>query len=249
MPPILPSNNFFLNFCALKPYQISKVAAVALACFHFLETQFSCTWTMARNLAIFCSTSTLLAEAAFRTQNKDPSPNWFDPSQIHPQFAKEILSKFLISLLIFFIGLKLNKIPQIAISQTLGTRGDFRLTAVIATHVVNTIVFKGFLQERAEDFFTLIRRILPIEHPDKYAEGISNALFTAFLIAQQKVLSSSDKFYALFFVISEFINPILKNETTEEENKIVPPSLLSQIANSSSAAAGLLAARHLMGRP
>jgi len=163
-------------FAGLQKYQLVKIGIVAAGSLTFLVFLRDQSLASAFPVTASLTFITFLSEKYLRHRAPHLQTNWISTEHMH----KKALGAYVIFCLVFISKVAketfraITKGQQVALFIFAAVKAGNLYIILLATvigPILEEIVFRGFLQERVEDFFYLVSYVIPI--PVKAQQGIA----------------------------------------------------------------------------
>lgn len=229
----------------LKSHQALKVAAVALACLSLFSIQLGFSLGVGISISLGCATVTLLSEKL-----RGNTSDWFGVKDIDTRaLSTEIALRFIVVPIWVGLAYSLIGLPaQVVMQQLLSGNIRTIFLATVIAPIAEEILFRGFVQERAEDIANLVDRyIYPVSFENQKIIGcaVQGLLFGAVHIIGAQV-QASRMVKAIFFLNLSWVGLYL-GYIKSRDNSLLSPMALHSTQNST-ITLGLLAFRRLILR-
>lgn len=223
---------------------IAKVAAVTAATFLFFSLQFPVGIVLTCRIALAVSATTILSEKVIRPLNPYiKSIDWlnrdFDKDELKKTLTKRFVILLVVNALVF--GFLIPPIQTAFGFHALGLQNLFKAT--VLAPIAEEILFRGFLQERIEDFYILMNAYvitIPTEAVEVISIVVTNLLFgAAHIIGNQVVPAASLYIFYVTTMIGFFLSSL-----KEKENSLIP-SMVTHMVQNAGNFSGLIIAKQI----
>lgn len=182
----------------LSKRQLLKIATVAAACFAMCMFQWGMPIVMSLAIATTMALSALLAEKEIR-RAPHLQTDWFNTDHIHwVALTCHLLYRLIAvpAIIIFQASLAVAAPPAQAVALAIqaGYLREILITAILGP-ITEEILFRGWLQERLEDFFYLLSQLFPISEKAQqhFAACLQAIIFGALHVTGGQVCQSGEK--------------------------------------------------------